>query len=143
MKQIALVIIFVALLFETSFAFDCPKCKVEMTEKANSYVCPKCGNTIEVVRTKVYPSQPTPQEKPPPQKIKEEQPKWGYEEKIGLIKKLERKIEIGKEELRKIETELSKNPEPSRREWLLKAKKTYEDGIKLDERLISEVKRSL
>jgi transcription initiation factor TFIIIB Brf1 subunit/transcription initiation factor TFIIB len=59
MKQIALVIIFVAVLFEASFALDCPKCKVEMTEKANSYVCPKCGATVEITHTEIFPKAET------------------------------------------------------------------------------------
>jgi uncharacterized Zn finger protein (UPF0148 family) len=54
MKKMMLVIIFVALMFGTSFALDCPKCKVEMTEKEDNYICPKCGSTIPITRTNIY-----------------------------------------------------------------------------------------
>jgi hypothetical protein len=58
MKQVVLVIVFVALFFGTSFALDCPKCKVEMTEREDSYICPKCSLIIPITRTKIYPTAP-------------------------------------------------------------------------------------
>ena len=56
--------LFVIVLFisGTAWALDCPLCKTEMTEKPDTYVCPKCGNTIEIVRTKVYPPPSEPKE---------------------------------------------------------------------------------
>jgi uncharacterized Zn finger protein (UPF0148 family) len=62
MKQITLAIIFVALMFGTSFAFDCPKCKAEMTEEEDKYICPKCGSIVPITRTKIY-NEPTVEKK--------------------------------------------------------------------------------
>jgi uncharacterized Zn finger protein (UPF0148 family) len=54
MKQITLAIIFVALMFGTSFAFDCPKCKLEMVEKDGTATCVKGGFSAKISRTKIY-----------------------------------------------------------------------------------------
>src|SRR4030042_3449944 len=62
MKQITLAIIFVALMFGTFFAFDSPKCNLEMVEKDGLATCSKCGFSAKISRTKIY-KEPTVEEK--------------------------------------------------------------------------------
>ena len=125
MKQITLVIIFVALLFGTSFAFDCPKCKVEMTERADSYICPKCGLVISITRSNIYPKPTTVEEKM--RTIEEEKVRKlkqldenlkgdiskidkdaEYNSKIERIKELKNRIERFEGELRIVEDEMKR-----------------------------------
>ena len=125
MKQITLAIIFVALMLGTSFALDCPKCKVEMTEKEDKYICPKCGSIVPITRTNIYPK-PTVVEKKTEttneewekkrkkldenlikdiKKIGEESE---YDSKIKRIEELKNRIERLEGELRIVEDEMKK-----------------------------------
>jgi uncharacterized Zn finger protein (UPF0148 family) len=125
MKQIPLTIIFSALLFGTSFAFDCPKCKVEMTERADSHTCPKCGLIIPITRTNIYPKEMTFEEKI--RTIEEEKVRKlkqldenlksdiskidkdaEYNSKIKRIKELENRIQWLEGELKIVEDEMKK-----------------------------------
>jgi uncharacterized Zn finger protein (UPF0148 family) len=124
MKQIALAIILAALMFGTSFAFDCPKCKVEMTEKEDKYVCPKCGSMVPITRTKIY-NEPTVEKKIGTNVEEKERKSQGlednlrkdgskankdaeYNSKIERINELKNEIKRLEEELKIVEDEIKK-----------------------------------
>jgi uncharacterized Zn finger protein (UPF0148 family) len=124
MKQITLAIIFVVLMFGISFAFDCPKCKIEMVEKDSVATCPKCGFSATISRTKIY-RDPTVQENITT--IEEEKTRKlkklnenlksdisridkdaEYNSKIKRINELKNRIERLEGELRIVENEMKK-----------------------------------
>ena len=156
MKQIILVIIFVPLLFGTSFAFDCPKCKIEMVEKDGTATCPKCSISVKISRTKIY-NEPTVKEKIRMDEnlkkdITEANKDEEYNSKIERIRELKGKIAGLEEELRVVEDEMKKI------EWerrtgrpdlvyphvrLIRRKEAIQESIRKHEFEIETIKRSL